>query len=162
VREVKLPGSYRLNPYAYRWDVVDAIEIGPDQVGVRILKVGRDPRELPVDPKRARYVVPEDYRGVQEAVVRNGTYYLNPYVETITPVEVRSHRAELLDIEFPSRDGFNLKPQVLVEYQVQREKAPEVLVRLTDEGILHQADSTPQQQEQNEILAKVILPHIRG
>ncbi|HEV3144643.1 MAG TPA: SPFH domain-containing protein, partial [Gemmataceae bacterium] len=162
VREVKLPGSYRLNPYAYRWDVVNAVEIGADQVGVRILKVGKDPRDLPVDPKRARYVVPEGYRGVQEAEVRNGTYYLNPYVESITPIEVRSHRAELLDIEFPSRDGFNLKPQVLVEYQVQRDKAPEVLVRLTDEGILHQADSTPVQQGQNEILQKVILPHIRG
>jgi len=162
VREVKLPGSYRINPYAYRWDVVNAVDIGADQVGVRILKVGKDPRELPADPKRPRYMVPEGYRGVQETVVRNGTYYLNPYVESITPIEVRSHRAELLDIEFPSRDGFNLKPQVLVEYQVQRDKAPEVLVRLTDEGILHQADSTPAQQEQNEILQKVILPHIRG
>jgi len=95
-------------------------------------------------------------------VVRNGTYYLNPFVESITPVEVRSHRAELSDIEFPSRDGFNLKPHVMVEYQVLRDKAPEVLVRLTDEGILHQLDGTSQQQEQNEILQKVILPHIRG
>src|SRR5207237_9103738 len=71
-------------------------------------------------------------------------------------------RAELSDIEFPSRDGFILKPHVMVEYQVRPEKAPEVLVRLTDEGILHQRESTPQEQEQNEILQKVILPHIRG
>jgi hypothetical protein len=162
VGEVKLPGSYRLNPYAYSWDKVDAIEIGPDQVGVRILKVGKDPRDLAVDPSRPRFVVPDGYRGVQQSVVRNGTYYLNPYVESITPVEVRSHRAELSDIEFPSRDGFNLKPHVMVEYQVLRDKAPEVLVRLTDEGILHQLDGTNQQQEQNEILQKVILPHIRG
>lgn len=162
LREVKLPGSYRLNPYAYSWQMIDAVEIGPDQVGVRILKVGKDPRDLPVDPKRARYVVPDGYRGVQQNVVRNGTYYINPYVESITPVEVRSHRAELSDIEFPSRDGFNLKPHVMIEYQVLREKAPEVVVRLTDEGILHQLDATAQQQEQNQILQKVILPHIRG
>jgi hypothetical protein len=162
LREVKLPGSYRLNPYAYAWKIVDAVEIGPDQVGVRTLKVGKDPRDLTVDPKRPRFVVPDGYRGVQQTVVRNGTYYLNPYVESITPVEVRSHRAELTDIEFPSRDGFNLKPHVMVEYQVQREKAPEVLVRLTDEGLIHQLDGTPEQQEQNEILQKVILPHIRG
>ena len=94
--------------------------------------------------------------------VSNGTYYLNPYVETITPVEVRSHRAELTDIEFPSQDGFILKPHVMVEYQVQRAKAPEVLVRLTDEGQLHQRDSTKEERIQNEILQKVILPHIRG
>ena len=145
VREVMLPGSYYLNPYAYKWDKVDAVEIGPDQVGVRILKVGKDPRTLPVDPNRTRYVVPDGYRGVQETVARNGTYYLNPYVESISPVEVRSHRAELTDIEFPSRDGFNLRPHVMIEYQVLRDKAPEILVRLTDEGQLHQLDSTPQQ-----------------
>ena len=50
---MKLPGSYRLNPYAYSWQLVDAIEIGPDQVGVRILKVGKDPRELKVEPHLA-------------------------------------------------------------------------------------------------------------
>ncbi len=162
VGEVKLPGSYRLNPYAYSWQLVSAVEIGPDQVGVRTLKVGKDPRDLPVDPKRPRYVVPDGYRGVQASPVRNGTYYINPFVETVAPVEVRSHRAELTDIEFPSRDGFILKPHVMIEYQVQRDKAPEVLVRLTDEGILHQLDATKEQQEQNEILQKVLLPHIRG
>jgi len=162
VREVLRPGSYRLNPYAYSWEPVKAVDIGPDQVGVRTLKVGTDPRDLPVDPKRPRYVVPDEYRGVQATPVRNGTYYINPYVETITPVEVRSHRAELSDIEFPSRDGFILKPHVMVEYQVRPDKAPEVLVRLTDEGILHQRDSTPQEQDQNEILQKVLLPLIRG
>jgi hypothetical protein len=162
VRDVLTPGSYRLNPYAYSWKIEKAVEIGPDQVGVRILKVGKDPRSLPVDPKNPHYVVADGYRGVQATPVRNGTYYLNPYVETVTPVEVRSHRAELTDIEFPSRDGFILKPHVMVEYQVQREKAPEVMVRLTDEGVLHQRDSTPAEQAANEILQKVLLPHIRG
>jgi hypothetical protein len=160
--EVRLPGHYRINPYAYSWELVDAVQVGADQVGVRTLKVGKDPRGLPVDTKRPRYVVPDGYRGVQQTPVNNGTYYINPYVETITPVEVRSHRAELSDIEFPSRDGFILKPHVMVEYQVQRNKAPEILVRLTDEGKLHQNDSTREDQEQNEILQKVILPHIRG
>jgi hypothetical protein len=162
VPEALGPGAHPLNPYAYSWELVKAVEIGPDQVGVRTLKVGKDPRTLPVDPKRPRYVVPEGYRGVQETPIRNGTYYINPYKETVTPVEVRSHRAELHDIEFPSRDGFILKPHVFIEYQVRRGKAPEVVVRLSDEGLLHQQDSTPQQQEQNEILQKVLLPHIRG
>ncbi len=162
LREPLKPGNYRINPYAYSKQEVDAVEIGPDQVGVRILKVGKDPRTLPLTPGRPRYVVPNGYQGVQQVPVSNGTYYLNPYVETITPVEVRSHTASLSDVEFPSRDGFILKPHVTVEYQVQREKAPEVMVRLTDEGMLHQLDATPQQQQQNEILQKVILPHMRG
>ena len=73
------------------------------RVRVRTLKVGEDPAELPVEGKETRYVVPDGYRGVQATPVTNGTYYLNPYVETITPVEVRSHGAKLTDIEFPSR-----------------------------------------------------------
>lgn len=162
VAAVLRPGNYRLNPYAYSWKTVPAVEIGPDRVGVRTLKVGKDPRQLPADPKHPRYVVPDGYRGVQETPAPNGTYYLNPYVETITPVEVRRHKAELTDIEFPSHDGFILKPHVMVEYQVRRASAPELLVRLTDEGTLHQDDSTAEDQEKNEILQKVILPHIRG
>ena len=162
LRDTLKPGDYRLNPYAYSWQQVDAVEIGPDQVGVRTLKVGTDPRTLTLDPAKPRYVVPDGYQGVQQSPASGGSYYLNPYVETITPVEVRSHTASLSDIEFPSRDGFILKPHVTVEYQVQRDKAPEVLVRLTDEGVLHQLDATPKQQEQNEILQKVILPHMRG
>jgi hypothetical protein len=162
LREPLKPGNYRINPYAFSTQEVDAVEIGPDEVGVRILKVGKDPRTLPVTLGRPRYVVPDGYQGVQQTPVSNGTYYLNPYVETITPVEVRSHTASLSDVEFPSRDGFILKPHVTVEYQVLREKAAEVVVRLTDEGQLHQLDATPEQQQQNEILQKVILPHMRG
>ncbi len=162
VREVQPPGSYRLNPYAYNWQLVPAVEIGMDQVGVRTLKVGKDPRALRRDPQRGHYVVPDGYRGVQATAEKSGSYYLNPYVETMTPIEVRSHRVELSDIEFPSRDGFQLKPHVLVEYRVQSDKAPEMFVRLADEGVLHQADNSPAEQQHNEILQKVILPHIRG
>jgi regulator of protease activity HflC (stomatin/prohibitin superfamily) len=155
-------GSYRLNDYAYSWESVPAIEVRVDQVGVRTLKIGKDPRTLKPDAERGHYVVPEGYRGIQQATVPAGTYYINPYVESITPVEVRSHRVRLGDIEFPSRDGFILKPQVVVEYAARPEKAPELMVRLTDEGILHQKDETAEDQLQNEILQKVILPHIRG
>ncbi len=162
VREVLTPGSYRLNKYAYSWDNRKAIEIKINQVGVRTLKVGKDPTKLKGAPGRSSYVVPAGYRGIQEETVPPGTYYLNDYVETISPVEVRSHRVELRDITFPSRDGFILTPRVVVEYAVDPQRAPEMLVRLTDEGILHQEDSTPAQQQQNEILQKVILPHIRG
>jgi len=162
LRDVLTQGSYRLNPYAYSWEEVPAVDVRVDQVGVRTLKVGKDPRGLTPDAKRGNYTVPDGYRGVQMTTVPPGTYYLNPYVESIAPVEVRSHRVKLGDIEFPSRDGFILKPQVVVEYAARPEKAPEMTVRLADEGVLHQRDETPADQLENEILQKVILPHIRG
>ena len=162
LREVLGPGSHRINPYAYETKLVEAVQVRVDQVGVRTLKVGKDPRTLKPAQRTNAYLVPAGYRGVQQDPVPPGTYNLNPYVETIEPVEVRSHRVELSDIEFPSRDGFILKPHVVVEYAVQAAKAPELLIRLTDEGPLHQRDETPEQQEENEILQKVILPHIRG
>jgi hypothetical protein len=160
--EVKTQGSYRLNPYAYSWSTVDAVEVSLGQVGVRTLKVGKDPRQLPPDQRPSPYVVPADYRGVQSEPVKNGTYYVNPYAETITPVDVQVHRVELTDIQFPSRDGFMLRPHVMVTYKVQPEKAPELLIRLSDEGRLHQEDATEPQQRQNEILQKILLPHMRG
>jgi hypothetical protein len=156
------PGSYRINPYAYSYEVIPAVEVRVDQIGVRTLKVGLDPGTLPKDEKRGHYVVPAGYRGAQQDIAAPGTHYINKYVETITPVEVRSHRVELSDIQFPSRDGFILQPHVVVEYAVIPDKAPELIMRLTDDGILNQEDATPEQQEQNEILQKVILPHIRG
>jgi regulator of protease activity HflC (stomatin/prohibitin superfamily) len=106
--------------------------------------------------------VPPGYRGVQAAPVRPGTYYVNPYAEIITPVDVQVHRVELTDITFPSRDGFILKPHIIVAYAVTPGKAPELLIRLADEGRLHQEDATEQQQRQNEVLQKIILPHVRG
>jgi hypothetical protein len=162
LRGVLTQGSYRINPYAYATELVPAVEIRVDQVGVRSLKVGKDPSDLPLDPERGAYVVPVGYRGIQEQTVPPGTYYINPYAEVIVPVEVRSHKAELSDIEFPSRDGFLLQPRVVVEYAVQANKAPEMLVRLTDEGILHQRDETAADKAENEVLQKVILPCIRG
>ncbi len=156
------PGAYRLNPHAYKVEEVSAIEVRVDQVGVRTLKVGKDPQGLSRTERGGDYTVPEGYRGIQRTPVPPGTYYLNPYVESITPVEVRSHRVEFADIKFPSRDGFILSPHVVVEYAVLPNKAPEMLVRLTDSGVLHQADSTEAEKLDNEVLQKVILPHIRG
>src|SRR5208283_48864 len=106
-------------------------------------------REAPPSPDNLQHspyvVTQEGCRGVQAQYVSPGTYYVNPYVETITPVEVRSHKVEFTDIQFPSRDGFSLQPHILVEYAVIKDQAPELFVRLTDEGQLHQADSTPEE-----------------
>jgi regulator of protease activity HflC (stomatin/prohibitin superfamily) len=162
VADVLVPGSYRLNRYAYQWTSEPAREVKVNQVGVRTLKVGKDPSQLAASERSNPYTVPEGFRGVQDKPLPPGTYYINPYVETIDPIDIRSHRVGLGDIEFPSRDGFIIKPYVVVEYAVRPESASQLLVRITDEGILHQGDSTPEEQQANEVLQKVILPHIRG
>lgn len=161
VPEVLLPGKYYINPYAYDVTEQDALEIHHYQVGVRTLLWGKDPRELK-GANRSVYVVPDDYRGVQEKPVPPGTYYFNPYVEKIVPIDTRNHRVEFKDIRFPSLDGFHLNPHVLVVYRVLPEKAPELFVMLSTDAKLHQEDSTEKEQQENEILQKVILPLIRG
>ncbi len=167
VRQVLLPGKHRVNPYAYEVQVVPAVEIKAEQVGIRTVKVGLDPRVLKLEPDQGEYVVPVgrpegEYRGVQEKPVAAGTYYINPYAEAIVPVDVRSHRVEFTDIEFPSSDGFTLRPQIFVTYRVDPQKAPELYVTLTEEGGLHQTDNAGPELERNEILRKIVLPHIRG
>jgi hypothetical protein len=161
VPEVLLPGKYYINPYAYDMAEQGALEIHHYQVGVRTLLWGKDSRELK-GANRSVYVVSEGYRGVQEKPVPPGTYYFNPYVERIVPIDTRSHRVEFKDIRFPSLDGFHLNPHVLVVYRVLPEKAPELFVMLSTDAKLHQADSTEKEQQENEILQKVILPLIRG
>lgn len=162
VPEVRQPGNYRINPYAYHWEVVQATEVHADEVGVLTLRVGKDPHDLQRDKKASPYVVPEGYRGVQEKPLSNGTHYVNPYVKQIVPVNVGNSRVELADIEFPSRDGFALKPHIIVTYRVRPERAPELLVTISDEGELHQGLATAKEQEKNEILQKIILPLVRG
>jgi regulator of protease activity HflC (stomatin/prohibitin superfamily) len=166
VADVLKQGLHPINKYAYSWEVVDAVEIRTDQVGVRTLNVGKNFDVLlnrdEVKDVTDRYVVPEGFKGVQREPVRNGTHYINRYIESITPVEVQEHQVELTDIQFPSRDGFILKPHVRVVYQVMSEKAPELLIRLSKEGRLHQEDASPEQIKHNEILQRIILPLIRG
>jgi regulator of protease activity HflC (stomatin/prohibitin superfamily) len=99
---------------------------------------------------------------VQEKAVPPGDYYINPYVESIVPVDTRSHPVEFDDIKFPSRDGFEIKPHVLVAYKVMPEKAPELFVMLCDNGQLPQEHGTAELQKKNPILQKVVLPLIRG
>ncbi len=160
VEKVLLPGKHRVNPYEYSWTLVKAVRVESNQVGVRVLKWGKDPKTL--KDRKSPYVVPEGYRGVQEKTVPSGDYYLNPDVESIVPVDIRSHPVEFADIEFPSRDGFTIRPHVMVAYKVVPELAPDLFVMLCKEGKLPQEDKTPEQQRNNPILQKVVLPLIRG
>jgi hypothetical protein len=158
-----LPGSYEINPYAYDVKLPgQVVEVNASEVGVRTLKVGKDPATLTPDQRTSEYTVPTGYRGLQREPLPQETYYVNPFVEAIYTVDTVARKVSFSDIVFPSRDGFFLRPDVVVEYAVMRDKATELLVRLTDEGVLHQADTTDKDQLRNEVLQKVVLPHVRG
>src|SRR5215831_13729560 len=79
LREVKGPGIHRINPYAYEYSLVNAVEVKDREVGVRTLKIGDDPRELGDAGSKGRYVVPDGYRGLQKTTVPPGSYYINPF-----------------------------------------------------------------------------------
>ncbi|MBA4063195.1 MAG: hypothetical protein C0501_05680 [Isosphaera sp.] len=158
VEPVLGPGKYRLNPHVYHVEIVPAVEIESQQVGVKVLLWGKDAPAGRASP----YVVADGERGVQRSYVPGGTHYLNPYVTRIAPVDVRAHTVVFEDIEFPSKDGFTIQPRVQVRYRVVPEKAPELFVLLAEDGVLYQKDDTPDDQQRNPILQKVILPLIRG
>jgi uncharacterized membrane protein YqiK len=172
VPEVLRPGNHRINPYAYHVEETKAIEIKAEQVGVRTLLVGKNWREEQVKHLGKEwpspYVVPvvpdatEGFRGVQAVPVPPGTYYINPYVEMIVPVDISIRHVEFKDIQFPSKDGFLIKPHVLVNYQVVADTAPELFVLISDEGRLCQEDQDQEQIAKNEVLQKIVLPLVRG
>ncbi len=159
VRKPLGPGNYYLNPHACSWTIVPAVEIKTEQVGVRTLKVGKT---LAGAERANPYLVPEGFRGVQEKPVPPGTYYVNPHAEHIAPVDVQSVTVKFTDLEFPSTDGFTLNPHVIVKFNVQPEMAPNLLVTLTDLGVLYQKYATPQDLDRNQVLQKIVLPLIRG
>jgi regulator of protease activity HflC (stomatin/prohibitin superfamily) len=95
-------------------------------------------------------------RGVQQAVLLPGTYYLNPYITQVAVVDTRSQRFDLAGadaLKFPSTDGFEITVLATVEWSIEPMRAAEVFVRI---GELHE------QAEQNEVLQKVIIPAVRG
>jgi hypothetical protein len=162
VKEIKGPGKHYVNPHLYDSEPCDAVQIQAGEVGVETLLWGKDPRALNLPAGQNVYVVPEGFRGVQEKPLPPETYYPNPYVRKIVPVDTRTHEVEFTDIKFPSPDGYNLNPHIKVVYRVMPENAPLLFVTLSNNGTLHQGDTTEKEKQDNEILQKVVLPLIRG
>ena len=121
------PGTYRINPRAYNVEKRPAVKIEPGEVGVVTLRYGREPAEANT------ILVKEGERGVQETPLRPGTYYVNPYIYRVDVVGVQSHKTEF-EINFLSKDGFRFPVKGTVEWAVEEDKAPEVFVKIGDEG----------------------------
>lgn len=110
---------------------------------------------MPDDPNQL--MVEAGKRGVQETSLDPGTYYVNPYVTRIDLVDCRSQRFNLSEsgrMGFPSKDGFFVALDGIIEFRVKPEEAASVFVTYNDategEGI-HDA-----------IIRKIIVPNARS
>ncbi len=114
---------------------------------------------MPEDPNVL--MVEDGRRGVQREALAPGTYYVNPYVTRISLVDCRSQRFNLSEgggMGFPSKDGFFVTLDGIIEFRVQPERAAEVFVTYNDTD-----NATPAGDPINEeIVKKIILPNARS
>lgn len=149
--DILMPGKYRINPYAERVQMFDAITIRPGHVGIVTSLVGADGLEsdLPAE-QRNTFLVTAGLKGVLQDVKEAGTHYLNPFLYHVVEVSLQSQRFEMSgddSISFLTQDGFIVNVEGTIEFAIAREGAALVTHRVGD---------------MDDILKKVILPRARG
>lgn len=163
VPAVLRPGRHRINPYAYVVEQFNAVRIRAGHVGVVTALDGHDLFDdlpdaarrgevvLPDHPLQGALTVPAGYKGVRaDRMLEPGTYYLNPYLESVKEVNLQSQRFELSNddaINFLTQDGFTVVVEGTLEFAILRDRAALLSHRVGD---------------MDDILKKVILPRARG
>ncbi|MDA1214830.1 MAG: SPFH domain-containing protein, partial [Planctomycetota bacterium] len=151
IPQVLNPGRYPINPYLFEIEIHEPKTVPAGFKGVVTNLAGK----LPTKPNSM--LAEPDERGVQKEALDPGTYYVNPYVMQINLVDCRSQRfnlAENKDMGFPSKDGFWVSLDGVIEFHVMPEKASEVYV------IYNEMDNG--EDIDQEIISKVILPNARS
>ncbi len=151
LREVLTPGKYRMNPYAYRIEIFEALTIRPGHVGVQTTLTGNDVlnNNLP-DDQRNTFLALGEMKGVRSTVLDPGTYYLNPYLINVVEVNLQSQRFEMSGediITFLTLDGFTVTVEGTIEFGLERNDAALLSHRVGD---------------MDDIIKKTILPRARG
>ncbi len=152
VREVLGTGKHRINPYAYDVILCDDIKIDPGYVGVVTSQIGRDILNDPTPPAPIEqgFLVAPGSKGVQAAVLKEGTHRLNPYIYAVSLVNIQSQRYEFSGedaIRFLTSDAFPITVEGTIEFNLSPDKA----ARLTQEV-----------GDMKDIMEKLILPSARG
>jgi regulator of protease activity HflC (stomatin/prohibitin superfamily) len=148
---VLLPGRYPINTSQYSIEEAEPVTIEAGYQGVVSLLSGPladDPNQLLVD---------SGFRGTQRVTVKEGTHLVNPYEMRISKVDCRSQRfnvAEHKDFGFPSKDGFWVAIDAVIEFRIASERVAEVYVSYNDDSNGDQIDE--------EIINKVIMPNARS
>lgn len=167
VPEVLRPGRYAINArvtntetrtaindFIELVELYDPITIPAGYRGVVTNLAG----PLPENPNVL--LVEKGFRGVQKETLEAGTYYLNPYLYRVNLVDCRSQRFNLAtkrDMGFPSKDGFWVTLDGIVEFRVDPERAAEVFV-------IYNESSNDDKESiiSEEIVQKVIMPNARS
>jgi regulator of protease activity HflC (stomatin/prohibitin superfamily) len=167
VPQVLRPGRYALNAwirdgqprrrdnYAEHVELHDPVVIPAGFKGVVTNLSG----PMPQDPNVL--LVENGQRGVQSETLSPGTYYVNPYVTRVNLVDCRSQRFNLAtggEMGFPSKDGFWVTLDGIIEFRVMPDQAANVFVVYNDAS----NDDGPDTSVDEEIINKVILPNARS
>lgn len=145
------PGRYPINPYLYKVEKHQPTTIPAGYQGV-VTNLAAPLAKVP-----NTLLVETNERGVQKKTLEPGTHYLNPYVMRVDLVDCRSQRFNLGeedDMGFPSKDGFWVSLDGVIEFRVSPEKAADVYV------LFNSANNGPQIDD--EIVQTVIMPNARS
>ena len=153
VRDVLGTGKHRINPYAYEVKLYDDITIKPGHVGV-VTELSGDDILAPdgaKDPATGTgFLVKAGAKGVSPKILKEGTHRLNPFVYSVTIVNIQSQRFELSGndaISFLTLDGFTVNAEGTLEFNLEVDKVALLSHEVGD---------------MDDILQKIILPAARG
>jgi len=127
-RRVLTPGSWRINPQAYKVEVLPATIIEPGYVGVLTSQTGT---------KRAGELAEIGEQGVMRQVLHPGHYHVNPKAYKVDVVEVGYREHTIDDIKFPSKDGYPIECDITVVWGIHPNNAPHIVKNIgkSDEEI---------------------------
>jgi len=155
-----IAGQNRLrNNYAEMIELHDPVTVPAGFRGVVTNLAG----PMPSDPNTIVLTAADKgKRGVEATTLDAKTYYeySNPYVSRVELVDCRSQRFNLSedgDMGFPSKDGFWVVLDGIIEFRVLPEKAAEVFVTYNEDK--NDANGT---RIDEEVIKKVVLPNARS
>jgi hypothetical protein len=125
-RYVLLPGAYRLNPYGYKVELCDRVEIQPGFVGVQRRLLGKD--------GGGRFAENKDEKGILKDVLQPGIYYVNLKEYQLIPCAVGVDQTSYGSkggtkdrkpaITFNAKDGYPISVDCTIEYEVRPDDWP--------------------------------------
>ena len=153
VRDVLGTGKHRINPYAYEVKLYDDITIKPGHVGVVTELTGDDiiaPGGAKDPATGTGFLVKGGAKGVSSRILKEGTHRLNPFVYSVSIVNIQSQRFEMSGadaISFLTLDGFTVNAEGTLEFNLEVDKVALLSHEVGD---------------MDDILQKIILPAARG